>query len=139
MKNLYFIGFILWFFAAYFSYEILTYLAMWIDDLSSILKLIIVLLIVVISIFGFHKIILGLILFNHKSNKNFNLISTIYSIIGFLGIIVSFSINQFSLDINDDSSNFSKSLTLTAALFFGWILINGFIMFPKSIIRFDNK
>lgn len=86
---------------------------------------------------GFYKILLSFFLLVNKNHEKFNLISTTFSIIGLIGLIASYLYFGFNYTINK-SEMFSQSLTFTFGFFLAIILFNGFVLFPKSLIKYSN-
>lgn len=132
MKNIHFIGFILWFTASFFCFKLFTLLYNWFDSGGLIFKIIVVFITAIIILIGLYKIVLGLLLFVNKNHEKFNLISTTFSLIGLIGLITSYLHYGFNFTI-DKSEKFSQSLSFTFGFFLAIILINGFVFFPKSI------
>jgi hypothetical protein len=137
MKYLHLIGYILWFTASFFCFKLFTWLYDWYDVSGKLFKIIALLVTVLILILGFYKILLALLLLVNKNHKNFNLISTGFSIIGLSGLIASYIYYGFELKI-DKSDIFSQSLSLSFGFILVLILINGFILFPKTIVKRNN-
>lgn len=132
MKYLYLIGFIIWFTLSFFSISLVEFLTNWFSNLSLVFKIALIFINCIFIILGIHKIILSLTLFNNTNSTNFNRIASGYSLIGIIGLISSYFINQPVLNILREV-NISNILTLTFLIFWIWILISGFILFPKSI------
>lgn len=135
MKNIHFIGFILWFTASFFCFKLFTLLYNWFDSGGLIFKIIIVFITALIILLGVYKILLSFLLLVNKYHEKFNLISTTFSILGLTGLITSFLHYGFNYTI-DKSEKFSQSLSFTFGFFLAIILINGFVLFPKSIKKF---
>lgn len=138
MKNLYLIGFVLWFFASFFGFKIFAFLFQWIDNVPTFVKIFIVGVSALVVLLGLYKILLSLILFNDRTNKHFNLISSIYSILGLLGMVAAYFSTTLPFSL-DGGSILSKSISLTFGFFMALILINGFIFFPKSLRKKSNE
>jgi vacuolar-type H+-ATPase subunit I/STV1 len=91
----------------------------------------------IIILIGFYKILLSFLLLVNKNHEKFNLISSTFSIIGLIGLITSYLHYGFNYKI-DKSAVFSQSLTFTFGFFLTIILINGFVLFPKSLTKHSN-
>lgn len=133
MKNIHFLGFILWFTASFFCFKLCTILLDWFDNGG----IIVVLITAFIILLGFYKILLSLFLLVNKNHEKFNLISKTFSIIGLIGLIASYMYFGFNFSI-DKREIFSQSLTFTFGFFLAIILFNGFVLFPKSLTKFSN-
>jgi hypothetical protein len=81
---------------------------------------------------GVYKILLAFILLVNKNHERFNGISTTFSMIGLIGLITSYFYYGFDFTINNNEV-FDQALTLTFGFFLAIILINGFVLFPKSL------
>lgn len=132
MKYLYLLGFIIWGVLSYFSLFVVENTVHWYSGLSVVFKIIILFVSSLVIIMGLHKIILSFALFNNTKDPNFNLISGLYSIIGLVVLIISYFLNKIDLLISEESS-FNSILTTAFSLSLLWILISGFILFPKSV------
>jgi hypothetical protein len=137
MKYLHLLGYTLWFTASFFCFKLFTWLYEWYDAGSILFKIVVLLITILILILGFYKIILALLLLVNKNHKNFNLISTGFSIIGLSGLITSYIYYGFELKI-DKTDIFSQSLSLSFGFILVLILINGFILFPKTLVKRNN-
>lgn len=137
MKNIHFIGFILWFTGSFFCFKLFFILYNWFDSGGIIFKLIVVFITAIIILIGFYKILLSFLLLVNKNHEKFNLISSTFSIIGLIGLITSYLHYGFNYTI-DKSDKFSQSLTFTFGFFLAIILFNGFVLFPKSLTKYSN-
>lgn len=138
MKNIHYIGFVLWFIASFFGFKFFTILYNWFDTGGIIFKIIVVLITSIIIFIGFYKILLSFLLLVNKYHEKFNLISSTFSLIGLIGLITSYLHYGFNYTI-DKSGIFSQSLTFTFGFFLVIILFNGFVLFPKSLKQFGNR
>jgi hypothetical protein len=132
MKNIHFLGFILWLLISFFGFKFATFLFDWFNNIGIVYKLIIIIGTAIIILIGFYKILLAFFLLVNKNHKNFNMISTVFSIIGLIGLITSYLYFGFDFTINYNEI-FHQSLTLAFGFFLAIILINGFVLFPKSL------
>lgn len=137
MKNIHFIGFALWFIGSFFCFKLFSTLYNWFDNLGIIYKLIVVFITAFINLLGFYKILLSFLLLVNKNHEKFNLISSIFSIIGLIGLISSYLHYGFNYTI-DKSDKFSQALTFSFGFFLAIIIINGFVLFPKSLTKYNN-
>ncbi len=137
MKNIHFLGFILWLLASFFGFKLATLLYNWFDDIGITFKIIIIIITAAVILIGFYKILLSFFLLVNKNHEKFNLISTIFSVIGLIGLIGSYLHFGFNYTIGK-SDMFSQSLSLTFGSFLAIILFNGFVLFPKSLTKFKN-
>ena len=137
MKNIHFLGFSLWLLASFFGFRFAIFLFNWFADISVVLKIIITLITAGMVIFGFYKIFLSFFLLVNKNHENFNLISSGFSIIGSVGLIGSYLYFGFNYSLNK-SEVFDQSLTFTFGFFMAIILINGFVLFPKSLTKYKD-
>jgi hypothetical protein len=137
MKNIHFVGFILWLIASFFCFKLFTILYNWFDTGGMVFKIVVVLITAFIILLGFYKILLSFLLLVNKNHQKFNLISTIFSVIGLIGLIASYLHFGFNYTI-DISEMFSQSLSFTFGFFLAIILFNGFVLFPKSITKFKD-
>jgi len=137
MRNIHFIGFILWLIASFFCFKFFTILYNWFDTGGIIFKIIIVLITTFIIILGLYKILLSFLLLVNKNHEKFNLISTTFSALGLIGLIAAYLYFGFNFTI-DKSEMFSQSLSFAFGIFLAIILINGFVLFPKSLRKFRN-
>lgn len=134
MKNIHFIGFVLWFTASFFCFRLFKGLYDWFGDVGVFLKIIILLVTAFTLLSGFYKTLLSFLLLVNKSHEKFNLISTIFSIIGLTGLIASYLYYGFNFAINKNEI-FSQALIYTLGFFLAIILFKGFLLFPKSLIK----
>ena len=137
MKNIHFIGFVLWFIGSFFCFKLFSILYNWFHSGGIIFKLIVLFITAIIILIGFYKILLSFLLLVNKNHEKFNLISSTFSIIGLIGLITSYLHYGFNYTI-DKSDKFSQALTLTFGFFLAIILINGFVLFPKSLTKYSN-
>ena len=137
MKNIHFLGFILWLIASFFCFTLFTFLYNWLDTGGIVFKIIVVFITAIILLIGFYKILLSILLLVNKSHENFNLISTVYSVLGLIGLTGSYLYFGFDYTI-DKKEIFSQSLSFTFGFFLAIILVNGFVLFPKSLRTFKN-
>jgi hypothetical protein len=138
MKNIHFLGFILWLLASFFAFKLVILLYKWFGDIGLTFKIIIIIITAVIIMLGFYKIFLSFFLLVNKNHEKFNLISTIFSAIGLIGLIASYIHFGFNYTF-DKSEMFSQSLSFTFGLFLAIILINGFVFFPRSLTKIKNR
>lgn len=132
MKNIHFLGFLLWLLASFFGFGFATFLFDWFSDISVVFKIIVILVTAGIVLIGFYKILLSFFLLVNKNHENFNGISTLFSIIGLIGLVASYWYFGFNYSSNKNEI-FDQSLTFTFGFFMAIILINGFVFFPKSL------
>lgn len=132
MKNIHFLGFLLWLLASFFGFRFATFLFDWFADISIVFKIIVIFITAGIVLLGFYKILLSFFLLVNKNHENFNGISTLFSIIGLIGLIASYLYFGFNYSINKNEI-FDQALTFTFGFFMASILINGFVLFPKSL------
>lgn len=137
MKNIHFLGFILWLLASFFGFKLATFLFDWFINIGIAFKIIIIIITAAIILIGIYKILLSFFLLVNKNHEKFNLISTIFSIIGLIGLIGSYLHFGFNYTI-DKSEMFSQSLNFTFGFFLAIILFNGFVLFPKSLTKYKN-
>jgi hypothetical protein len=137
MKNIHFLGFILWLFASFFGFKLATFLLDWFNSIGIVFKIIIIIITAAIILIGFYKILLSFFLLINKNHENFNVISTVFSIIGLIGLIASYLYFGFNFDLNKNEI-FDQSLTFTFGFFLAIILFNGFVLFPKSLKKYRN-
>ena len=137
MKNIHFLGFILWLIASFFCFNLFTFLYHWLDTGGIVFKIIVVFITAIILLIGFYKILLSFLLLVHKSHENFNLISTVYYVLGLIGLTGSYLYFWFDNTIVKKEI-FSQSLSFTFGFFLAIILVNGFVLFPKSLRKFKN-
>ena len=137
MKNIHFIGFVLWFIGSFFCFKFFSILYNWFHNGGIIFKLIVLFITAIIILIGFYKILLSFLLLVNKNHEKFNLISSTFSIIGLIGLFTSYLHYGFIYTI-DKSDKFNQSLTLTFGFFLAIILINGFVLFPKSLTKYSN-
>lgn len=137
MKNIHVIGFVLWFTASFLSFKLFTLFYYWFDTCGIFIKIIILFLTAIITMLGFYKILLSLFLLVNKNHEKFNLISTTFSMIGLIGIVISYLYFGFNFTI-DRSQMLNQSLTFIFGFLLVFILFNGFVLFPKSITKITN-
>jgi hypothetical protein len=137
MKNIHFLGFVLWYLASFFGFKLSTLLLNWFDNIGITFKIIIVIITSAIILIGIYKVLLAFFLLVNKNHENFNGISTIFSIIGLIGLITSYFYYGFDFKLNKNEI-FDQSLTFTLGFFLAIILINGFVLFPKSLKKYKN-
>jgi hypothetical protein len=137
MKNIHFLGFVLWYLASFFGFKLSTLLLNWFDNIGITFKIIIVIITSAIILIGIYKVLLAFFLLVNKNHENFNGISTIFSIIGLIGLITSYFYYGFDFKLNKNEI-FDQSLTFTFGFFLAIILINGFVLFPKSLKKYKN-
>lgn len=132
MKNLHYLGFILWFVASYFSLILAEHLYLWYDDKGILFKVILLVASFFMLLINLYKIPLSLLLLMGRNLKDFNLVTTIYSIIGLIGLLLSYFYNGFEIFINKGSV-FDKALSISFLFTLILTLVRGFILMPKSI------
>lgn len=137
MKNIHFLGFILWLLASFFGFKLATFLLTWFNSVGIVFKIIINLITAFIILIGLYKILLAFFLLVNKNHKKFNRISTTFSILGLTGLITSYLYFGYDFEINYNKI-FDQSLSLTFGFFLAIILINGFVLFPKSLTKNRN-
>lgn len=137
MKNIHFLGFLLWFIASFICFKFFTMLLDRFDSGGMMFKIIVVFITALIVILGFYKILLTLFFLVNKNHKKFNLISTSFSMIGLIGFIASYMYFGFEFSL-EKGEMLSQALTFTFGLFLVIILFNGFVLFPKSLSKFNN-
>jgi hypothetical protein len=137
MKNIHFLGFVLWYLASFFGFKLSTLLLNWFDNIGITFKIIIVIITSAIILIGIYKVLLAFFLLVNKNHEKFNGISTIFSIIGLIGLITSYFYYGFDFKLNKNEI-FDQSLTFTFGFFLAIILINGFVLFPKSLKKYKN-
>tara|TARA_R110002073_G_scaffold220123_1_gene380307 strand:+ start:165 stop:575 length:411 start_codon:yes stop_codon:yes gene_type:complete len=132
MKKIHFLGFIIWLLASFFGFKLVTFLLYWFNSIGIAFKIIIILITAFIILIGIYKILLAFFLLVNKNHKNFNRISTTFSILGLIGLTSAYLYFGIDFEINYNKI-FDQSLTLTFGFFLAIILINGFVFFPKSL------
>ena len=137
MKNIHFLGFILWLLASFFGFRLAKFLFFWYNDIGLIYKIIMLFVTTIIILIGFYKIILAFLLLVNKNHVNFNIISSIFSVIGLFGLVGSYLFFGFEFD-KEKNSLFDDSLSYSFGFLLVIILINGFVLFPKSLTKYKN-
>lgn len=62
MKNIHFLGFILWLLASFFGYKFATFLFDWFNNIGIVFKIVIIFITTIIILLGFYKILLAFFL-----------------------------------------------------------------------------
>lgn len=134
MKYLYLLGFVIWGLLSFYSFNFTAWVFQYFKDWNIIIKCIVDFLLILILIFGVHKIILSLFLWVDTSNKNFNYITTGFSLIGLITLIISFFNNkQYFINFTKDNTVFNQALNYCFIGAFLLMFFNGFILLPKAI------
>jgi hypothetical protein len=132
MKKLHYLGYPLWFFTAYLSLKLVWLLYFWYNDITILYKILLLFFTALTWLIGFYKIPLAFILLVDRNHKKFNQITTGYSIIGLIGLLLSYFYNiEIQLSIVTGSN---LKIAISSSFLFFWVimLFNGFVLMPKS-------